>query len=184
MTNKVGPRLSRLDAKAKRFELTEWSGEFMNLRDRFERDESSRLRAVKSDQNSLEPFAEDIPALIVPFPFVPTQKPQSTETHQFPSPGFTIIKLDLNYMQREFIPSLIQRHLFDDSHNEYNVAVISIRHPERVIYSSSYPTVDFSSSDVSTRIFGLEADELRTFLSSEGTSVLGGRSNFKQPPDS
>jgi hypothetical protein len=76
----------------------------------------------------------------------------------------TIIKLDLNYLQHEFIPTLIQRHLFDSSHNEYNLAVISILHPERVIYSSSNALVDFSSSDASTRIFGLEPEELSTFL--------------------
>jgi signal transduction histidine kinase len=167
------PRLSHLNAHAKRFELTEWSGELMNLRDRFERrSESTRSVVEASAQDSLEPFAEDIPALIVPFPFLPTNKTQSGNP-PLPS-GFTIIKLDLNYLQREFIPSLIQRHLFDDSHNEYNLAVISIRHPERVIYSSSYPLVDFSSNDASTRIFGLESDELSAFLRSEGASPAGG----------
>jgi signal transduction histidine kinase len=175
------PRLSRLDAKAGRFELAEWSGELVNLRDRFERqDESAQLGVATSAQNSLESFAEEIPALIIPFPFVTTQKPQNQEESpgahprrgaQGPPlpPGFTIIKLDLTYMQREFIPSLIQRHLFDGSQTAYNVAIISLDHPERAIYSSRYPMVDFASSDVSTRIFGLEADELRTFLSSEGT---------------
>jgi signal transduction histidine kinase len=33
--------------------------------------------------------------------------------------------------------------------------------------------VDFASSDVSTRIFGLEADELRTFLTTEGAPSAG-----------
>lgn len=166
------PKLSHLNANAKRFELTEWSGEFVNLRDRFERrSESAHLRGEASAQNWLESFTEDIPALIIPFPFLPADKPQSGNP-PLPS-GFTIIKLDLNYLQHEFIPSLIQRHLFDDSHTEYNLAVISIRHPERVIYSSRYPHVDFSSSDVSTRIFGLESDELRAFLRSEGASPAG-----------
>jgi signal transduction histidine kinase len=165
------PRLSRLNAKAKQFELTDWSGELMNLRDRFAlRDESSRLSAEAPGQNSLEPFAEDIPGLIIPFLFSPADKTQSGNP-ALPS-GFTIIKLDLNYLQREFIPSLIQRH-FDDSRNEYNLAVISIRHPERVIYSSRNPAVDLSLSDVSTRIFGLESDELRAFTTSEGASTAG-----------
>jgi signal transduction histidine kinase len=166
------PHLSRLNAQARRFELTEWSGELMNLRDRFgQKDESSRLNVETSEQNLLEPFAEDIPALVVPFPFSPTDKSQSG-TLSLP-PGFTIIKIDLNYLQREFIPSLIQRH-FDDSHNEYNLAVISMRHPERVIYSSRSSAVDLSPSDVSTRIFGLESDELRAFATSEGASIAGG----------
>ena len=182
------PRLSRLNAKAGRFELTEWSGEFMNLRDRFE---SSRLRGEGSAQNSLEPVAEEIPALIVSFPLVPTRKPEGqvespagqgrsgAKSPPLP-PGFTIIKLDLNYLQHEFIPSLIQRHIFDSSHNEYNLAVISIRHPERVIYSSSNARVDFSSNDASTRIFGLESDELSGFLRSEGAPPAGEQPAIRQ----
>jgi signal transduction histidine kinase len=168
------PRLSRVNAKTKRFELTEWSGEFANLRDRFAlRDE--RSQAPKKDP--LEPFAEDIPALIVPFPLLPSDKPQS-KNPQFPS-GFTIIKLDLDYLQRGFIPSLIRR-LFDDSRNEYNLAVISIRHPERVIYSSSNARVDFTTSDASTRIFGLEAEELSAFVRTEGASQAGEQTSPRQ----
>jgi len=166
-------RLTHLNVKTQRFELTEWSGELLNLRDRFERtDGNSRLNT--SSQNSIESFADEIPALIVPFPLVPTQKPQHSQDLPLP-PGFTIIKLDLNYMQREFIPSLIQRHLLDDAHTEYNVAIVSLNHPERVIYSSRHPMVDFASSDVSTRVFGLEADEVRTFLSVEGMSSAGAK---------
>jgi signal transduction histidine kinase len=165
-------RLSRLNVQARRFELTEWSIEFSNLVDRLEqKGKSSGLTVALSGQNLLEPFAEDVPALIVPFPISPTDKPPGGDL-PLPS-GFTIIKLDLNYVQREFIPSLIQRH-FDDSHNEYNLAVISIRHPERVIYSSGSPAVDLSTSDVSIRIFGLESDEFRAFATSEGGSTPGG----------
>jgi signal transduction histidine kinase len=170
------PQLSRLDTQAKRFELTEWPGELLSLRDRLgQKDEGSRLQVETSGQNLLEPFAEEIPALIVPFPLLPTDK-SPAGSPALPS-GFTIIKLDLNYLQREFIPSLIQSH-FDDSRNEYNLAVIGIRHPERVIYSSRHPAVDLSPGDVSIRIFGLEPDELRAFATSEGASPAG----TEQPP--
>ncbi|HEY0431189.1 MAG TPA: hypothetical protein VGC61_05205, partial [Pyrinomonadaceae bacterium] len=64
-----------------------------------------------------------------------------------------------------FIPSLVRRDL-EDSKTDYNVAIVSLEDPARVIYSSG-SGVDASSSDVSTRIFGLEADELRTFLSND-----------------
>jgi signal transduction histidine kinase len=165
-------RLNRLNTNTKRFELTEWSGESANFRDRFERrSDGAPVGGEESAQNSIESFAEDIPGLIIPFPSLPTDKPPGGKS-TLPS-GFTVIKLDLNYLQREFIPSLIQRHLVDDSHSEYNLAVISINHPERVIYSSSYPLVDFSSSDAATRIFGLESDEVRAFLRSEGASPAG-----------
>jgi signal transduction histidine kinase len=170
------PQLSRLNTEAKRFELIEWPGELMNLRDWLgQKDEGSRLQVETSGQNLLEPFAEEVPALIVPFPLLPTDK-SPAGSPALPS-GFTIIKLDLNYLQREFIPSLIQRH-FDDSRNEYNLAVIGIRHPERVIYSSRQPAVNLSPGDVSTRIFGLEPDEVRAFATSEAASTAG----TEQPP--
>jgi signal transduction histidine kinase len=166
------PTLSRLDAQTKRLQLSDWSNELLTLRDRLERpDDSSHLRVSAARQNLLEPFAEDIPALIVPFPLPPTDRSQSG-TPALPV-GFTIVKLNLNYLQHEFIPSLIQRHLLGSSQNEYNLAVISIRHPDRVIYSSSAPPVDFSSSDASVRIFGLESDELSAFLRSEGAPPVG-----------
>lgn len=160
------PVLSYLNANAKRLELTDWSGELVNLRDGFEKHyQNARSRGETSLPNSLESFAETVPALIIPFPSPPTGKAQPRNT---PNPGgFTLIKLDLNYLQSEFIPSLMTRHFFDDSPNEYDAAVISLKNPERVIYSSRYPLVDFASSDVSTRVFGLEADELRAFLRSE-----------------
>lgn len=168
------PILSRLNAQAKRLETIEgsgpWSGELASLRDRFS----------LGGEGSLESFAEDIPALIVPFPVASTPKTQSQASSAGQSPsgakspplpsGYTVIKLDLNYMQREFIPSLIKRHLFNDSHTEHNVAIVSRANPERVIYSSRDPIGDFTFSDVSTRIFGLEADELRTFMSRQGPS--------------
>ena len=181
------PQLSHLNANARRFEPIEWSGEWfgglLNLRERFERrSESAQLSGpASSAQTSLESFAEDIPGLIIPFPVVPNQKSQSPTASPAgqprtdaksppPPPGFTIVKLNLNYMQRAFIPSLLRSHLLDDSQTEYNVAIIGRNHPERVIYSSRSATVDVSSPDFSTRIFGLEADELNSFMSGQGAT--------------
>lgn len=162
-------RLGRLNKDTKRFELTEWSGELLNLRDRFER------RDETAGPSPLESFSEELPALVVPFPPVTTQESRG---QAFPAvrlgvgaelpPGFTIIRIDRDYLQREFIPLLLERHLFDGWPTEYDVAIVSLNHPERVIYTSRSPKVDFASSDVSTRVFGLEADELESFLKSEG----------------
>jgi signal transduction histidine kinase len=161
------PHLSRLDVRSRRFEPVEWTGDFANWHLRFaRRDDGAHLTTSSSEKTSLESFAEDIPALIIPFPAVGVNKLQN-QSAPLP-PGFTIVKLDLNYIRHEFIPSLVRRDLFDDSHTEYNVTIVSVEDPKRVIYSSTYPLADVTSSDVSTRIFGLEADELRTFLSNEG----------------
>jgi len=160
--------LNHLESETKQFQTIDWSSstakDLMSLRERFDQTHESQMKSDRQ-QNSLESFVEDVPALIVPFPPVPNQ-PFQTPGAPAPS-GFTIIKLDLNYMQGEFIPALMQRHGFDDSQTEYNVAIVSLNHPEKLIYSSRYPATEVAASDVSTPIFGLEADELRSFLGSQ-----------------
>ena len=157
------PRLNQVNTNAKRLEVVEWSGELGRMRERFEK------RSGSSAGAPLESFDESIPALIVPIPDLETK--ESEEGSPRPA-GFTVIKLDLNYLQREFIPSLVKRHLFENA-DEYNLAVVSIRNPERIIYSSGSSATDFSSSDVSTRVFGLEPDELQAFMRTEGAPTAG-----------
>ncbi|MFN2513807.1 MAG: sensor histidine kinase [Pyrinomonadaceae bacterium] len=160
------PRLSHLNPTTGRLDKNEWVGEFASLRDRFviKRDGSSTSRP------SLESFAEEIPALLIPFPFQPAGK-ESNQTPPLPN-GFTIVKLDLKYLQTEFIPALVQRHFFGASHTDYDLAIVRIRDPKRMIYSTR-PAADFSTSDVSLRILGLESDEIRAFLHSEGEMATG-----------
>lgn len=157
-------RLNRVNTNAGRVELAEWSGELAKLRDRFEQKNANA--PTQPSRLTLESLSEDVPALLIPFPLNPAQTPKTQGQPPLP-PGFTIIKLDLSYIQREFIPALVKRLFFDDSRTEYDVAIISLNHPERVIYSSRDLVVNASSSDVSTRIFGLESDEIRTFIRTE-----------------
>ena len=158
------PRLNHVNANAKRLDVVEWTGELGRMRDRFEK------RSGSPAGTPLESFDEKIPALIVPIPTLETKG--SKEDDLMRPAGFTVIQLDLNYLQREFIPSLVKRHLFENA-AEYNLAVVSIRNPERIIYSSGSSAADFSSSDVSTRVFGLEPDELQAFMRSEGAPAAG-----------
>ncbi len=174
------PRPSRLDAAAKQFNPTGWSGEIANLRERFEqRYESARLQTEIASQSSLESFAADIPALIIPFPPLPPDKARSQRV-PLPS-GFTIITLNLKYMQREFIPSLIQRHFPAASETDYNLAIINRDHPQQVIYSSRHPSEDVNSSDVSMQIFGMDSGEIRTLRRDGGAPVAAGEQSDNGP---
>ncbi len=153
------PLLNRVNLQTRRLEPTDWSPELATLRERFTARTSLAEGNTTQTRKLLESFIDEIPALVVPLPAT------TDESAPIP-PGFVVIKLDLNYLQREFIPALLQRHLLDAS-TEYDVAVTSVADPSRVIFSSRQPMSDFSSSDVSTRIFGMEADELEAFLRSE-----------------
>lgn len=144
-------RLQRVVLQTRRLETVEWSGEQASWRERFE--PSANVDPTR--QTFLESFAEDIPALIIPLPA------------EVESPGFTIVKLNRDYIQRELIPALAQRHFLDAS-PDYDVAVTSLKDPSNVIYSTRQPPA-VNTADVSTEIFGLEADELESFLKSDRT---------------
>lgn len=167
--------LRRFNKETNQFESAEWTGDLSSVRDRFERKETGSHRPLES-------FAEELPALVVPFPPATTLEPQSNSSQPMrlgagPAslpPGFTIIRIDQNYLQHEFIPLLLERHLSTSWRGEYDVAIVSVNHPEKTIYTSRASGVDFASSDASTRVFGLEADELESFLKSEGAPEQSG----------
>ena len=119
----------------------------------------------------LDSFDEELLALIVPIPNLKTDQADSPASTR----SYTVAMLNVDYLKQEFIPALIRRH-FADNFNEYNFGVISFRHPDRVIYSSSKAETGFSSSDVTTRIFGIEADEFQSFVRSEFNALNQGNS--------
>ncbi len=157
------PLLNRVNLQTRKLEATGWSRELESLRERF------------TQSKVVESFTEDIPALIVPLPSL-----TPSEQHVPIPPAFTVIKLNLYFLQSEFIPALLQRHMLDSS-TEYDVAITSLTDPAEVIYSThQHQPSEFTPSDVSTQIFGMEADELEAFLRSEtapavATEPAGGR---------
>jgi signal transduction histidine kinase len=162
------PLLQRVNPQTSQLEAVEWSGEFAAWRERF----MTRGAVDPIRQTFLESFADDIPALIIPLPALE----QSTASLT----GFTLIKLNSDYIQREYIPALVKRHGLDAG-SDYDVVVTSIKDPSKVIYASSSPPADVRNSDVSTQIYGLEADELEDFLKSERptpTTAQGGPSRL------
>lgn len=155
------PLANRVDPQTRRLVPTDWSGELSTLRERFAA-RSLEPGADNSKATNLQSFADDVPALIIPLQTPTDQQIQSP-------PGFTVVKLDLDYLQNEFIPELTKRHSFDVS-SEYDVAITSLDDPARVIYSSRQPMGDFNNADVSTQIFGLEAEELEAFLRTDNAT--------------
>ena len=159
-------RLQRVNPESGQLESTGDSQGLERLRTRFGiRSEPGNSKNAVPATGFVESFAEDIPALIVPLPAANDAAGEAIRP-----PGFTVLMLDEEYLQDEFIPSLIQRH-FADTSSEYDLAVVSLADPNRVIYSSRDPVPEFSSFDVSTRIFGIEPDELQAFVRSEGTNM-------------
>ena len=149
------PHVRRLNIEINQLEPVDSAPEGKVLHRRFE----------KSSELPLDSFDEELSALIIPIPNLKTAQAGTPASGR----SFTVIMLNTDYLKREFVPSLILRH-FVENLNEYNFGVTSLRHPDRVIFSSSESAVDFSSSDVTTRIFGIEPEELQSFVRSELSS--------------
>ena len=79
--------------------------------------------------------------------------------------GFTIIQLDVRYMQEQILPALARRFFIHQDGDSYRVAVVSVTTPSRVLYKSdSNAPVEAASADATEIFFGLRGGGPRFFL--------------------
>ena len=167
MDGGVAPRLFRFKREASAFEPADWPSEFAGLRQRFEQEHLSYSSQPGSDvEISLAPVAEDIPALVIPTiplpPFLPPHRSKMFEEIDHPPfPGYTIVRLDLNYIKQEFIPALAKSYFSSGDGLDYNLTVVSRSDPGNVIYRSDATQSGEAplSSDATANIFDLRLDQ-------------------------
>jgi Osmosensitive K+ channel histidine kinase len=174
-------RLSRFNPAEKKFATSEWPTEFASLRPRLE----SNFREHISNESeslteiSLEPVAPDVPALISPILAAPKvvitedSKIQLTPKERVPYmpensafAGYVIIKLNLEAIKKELIPTLAQRYFSIGDGTEYQLSVINLRAPEKPIYQSAQmqPQGRTSAGDATARLMVIEPDQLDTLF--------------------
>ena len=115
-----GPtQLMRWNKDVRQLQLIEWPDALAALRDR---------RALASDY-----VREEVPALVIP-------------TEREAAIIATIVVLNREYISKVFLPALAARYFGDSAHDglAYDVAVVSRRDPERVIYTTT--TADLASA--------------------------------------
>ncbi|HEX8650563.1 MAG TPA: HAMP domain-containing sensor histidine kinase [Pyrinomonadaceae bacterium] len=162
------PRLSRFNREASRFEPADWPAEFASLRQRFEQEHRSYNSQDGADvEISLAPIAEEIPALVIPTvplaPFIPPDSGKMfKEVARPPIPGYTILKLNQDYIRREFIPALARSYFSSSDGLDYNLTVVSRSRPGDVIYTSDAGGQSFEArpgADATANIFDLRLDQ-------------------------
>ena len=80
--------------------------------------------------------------------------------------GYTIIELDVRYMQEQILPALARRYFIHQDGDSYRVAVVSVNDPARVLYKSDATApVDPKAADATEVFFGPRA----------GARFFGGR---------
>ena len=177
--------LKRLNPELHQFIPREWPEEMHPLRQRLEQhfQNTSRLLSASSRSQSPEAeasareilrrsipvTAEEVPALVISILSPPMIK-ENREISLRPASGVVIVRLSLNYLQQELLPTLVRRHFDADKELTYNVAIVSRQEPRRVLYqfgpylAQSQADQDALKADVTAGMFGLRYDELRSLM--------------------
>jgi len=128
-------QLLRLNQASMRFEPVDWPPRFVELHKRLF--ESGRVDPHRTPGPEFPPFgwtmAEEIPALVHPL-FQLSARPEDPRLFEPPGWGYLMVELNLEYLQGELFPNLIQRLFGGQQDSPYQVAIVSRSQPPRVIY--------------------------------------------------
>jgi signal transduction histidine kinase len=108
-------------------------------------------------QFSITPVNDELPGLIIPLAITP--RPEDAVV-SLPLPRvYRVVMLDVDYIKREFLPSLVQRH-FAASSKDYHLAVIKRGDPQQIIYQSdAAPPPNLTTSDAADTLFKVRLNE-------------------------
>jgi signal transduction histidine kinase len=152
-------RLRRWNADTRNFEPIAWPPQLEKWRAQFEQ-ERRDYDAVRQDRRP-PPIRDD--SLLV-FPVRNFDGPRGQGAQGAPDPrqvttrppfGFTVIELNIDYITKEMLPELTQRHFEHSSGDAYRVSVTTAETPARVIYRSEPDApVDPARADAVESLFG------------------------------
>src|SRR4051812_26085439 len=152
-------RLRRWNADTRNFEPIAWPPQLEKWRAQFEQ-ERRDYDAVRQDRRP-PPIRDD--SLLV-FPVRNFDGPRGQGAQGAPDPrqvttrppfGFTVIELNIDYITKEMLPELTQRHFEHSSGDAYRVSVTTAETPARVIYRSEPDApIDPARADAVESLYG------------------------------
>jgi signal transduction histidine kinase len=175
-------RLRRFDQASHNFDLVAWPAALETLRPEFERQLRDFNTGVPIDRRSA--FTEEESLVVSPLRnLIGPGGAGGQPTSITPVFGFTIIQLDVRYMQEEILPALARRFFIHQEGDSYRVAVVSVSAPSRVLYrSDSSAPLDPSQADATEIIFGQRGGGGARFFLGRGGDA-GGRFGPGQGPN-
>lgn len=162
-------KLLQLDPATRQFVASQWPDEMSELRHKLEENAAIFHRFQTLGERALsnnrpQPPSQldaNLPSLIVPL----VNQGPTTGSGQEPKPftSYVIVRLDLESLQQQILPSLVQSH-FADSDN-YDLAIEASGSKHRIIFrqgaTDSSMGWDFNRDDATIEMFSLNADEIR-----------------------
>jgi len=104
---------------------------------------------------------------------------------EYLSQSYLIVTLDLDYMQREFLPALIKQNFLESDALNYNLAMISRSEPRKIIYQSGtpQPLEAWSAGDATAILGSVRLDDLRNLALDSLVNRGAGQGDNSPHPD-
>lgn len=183
--------LARFDESSSQFQPTGWPPELEDWRRRYEQcyhdarpdqgrpvvdgAQTDRIIVAQSKAEStargpshvtrlalgpMRAIEEDIPVLVIPVLNLTPPEMRLRPDLSIPI-GYTIVTLNREYLEQEFIPALARRYFSGDGRLDYHLAVVSQQNPKNVIYRSDPDIVgdNLSSADATVGFFRVRIEE-------------------------
>jgi signal transduction histidine kinase len=132
-------KLERFDPAARRFEPAEWPAAMAEWRKQLASEDIKESGPGNAFFIRRMPPAiwEDVPAIVVPTPMIFVARSQPTIDISRRA-SYSVLTIDLDYVSRELLPSLAERHFNHAGAGvDYQVAVVSRAQKGKVIFQSS-----------------------------------------------
>jgi signal transduction histidine kinase len=145
-----------------RFHEVNWPSDLESLH-RFLRERSESLPSVTDDREAVYypwTFFGDAPALVRPiFQIAPHVRDSGSGVRAI---GVLIVALNREYLEREYLPGLVDRHFGASGQRSFVVSVRTAKAPYQTIYLSdaNFP-IATSSTDAAVNLFDLVGGEAR-----------------------
>src|ERR1041384_8051864 len=99
--------------------------------------------------------------------------------------SYLIVTLDLDYLQREFIPAIIKQNFPKSDELNYNLAVVSHSEPRKIIYQSGapLPLEAWSAGDATAGLGSVRLDDLRNLALDSLVNAGAGQGGNGAHPD-
>lgn len=179
--------LEQLNYNESRLVPVEWPAEFVNLRQKFERDHKSITSGKEMFlRSSIKPIDEEIPALVIALPAIQisTQTNEVKITDYSSSFVFTIVALDLNFVRQELIPSLARRYFSGETGLDFDLTIVNrnVAH-ETVFHSGLHSSGEaLASGDAAVNLFAIRHDEFNYLMGDQSSDIESSSKNEPASP--
>src|SRR5579872_461771 len=155
--------LLRLDRGTGIFQPVEWPAAFAKLRMRLEPELKSDHARSSLLANAID---REVPAVVAPyfhFPAPPPADSRPADGGFLRRPaigGWAIAELDLDWIEKQWLPELVERHFAGASGLDYQVAVVDGKDQHKLIFTSDarLSAAYFSSADATAGVLDVRPD--------------------------